>query len=128
MTNALINTEPIANAMLTIADKLGYTVQQIYQIYVAAQFKIAMINAILATASILTMLILIVYLWWYHKKLKDANDYDAEEKIFYRAFFGGIIVAIIIGFLCVLQGILIQLYCPEYCAIQQMLSQFGNLL
>lgn len=130
-----------------IADMLGMAVQQIFQVYTAAQSGLGLIEAVKAIVIVVLVVILLIF---FFKKLKvllkadslkenlliEDKSYYEQEIIVNNAFHdviyagvalvvGGILGSFLLGwFIDSIGFAILKQYYPQYFAIQQMIAQF----
>jgi hypothetical protein len=119
----LINTQPIADSVVYIADKLGYTVEQIYTVYTHAYTTIALVNmiALIVVSIITTIAFILIY-----RYLRKSNDID--DSAFGAGLWAGLVCTITIFAAIVIRDTLIMYLCPEYTAINAILYQIGGMI
>ena len=115
----------LSDAVLQVTDKLGYTVQEVYQVYVQVQTAKAITNGLsISIAGVVGM----VVFYTVYSRVADNPDADPEDPILFGLMLG-IPAAVVAG---AVSGILfyevgMRLMAPEYMAIQELLGQIGSL-
>jgi hypothetical protein len=116
---SLVEGQKLGDALVYIADKLGVTVQYVYEVFVKAQQTIAIINFI---ALVLFLVISVVGIRLLLKRYygRTHNEYSTDwvVEILIPAL---IIIIVSMGALAIMADIAVQFTCPEYSAIKEML-------
>jgi hypothetical protein len=91
---SLINTDGLGTALTYIADKIGITVEQMYRIYVAAQFTQAVLQIIFILIWAIAVIIVVkkIYVW---QMSIHTERYDRDTGIL-LTFLGSVIVIVLI--------------------------------
>lgn len=125
MAEELINMDGIGLALTSIADKIGMTVAQMYEIYVRAQFAIAIaqIVFIIIWAVIVIVVVRKVYVWAY----ADNKGYESDRMG--KMFFGCLATVGLVSFvMMILYDASIAIMCPEYTALQNLMGDIGDMI
>ena len=125
MNETLLNTDGLGNAMIYIADKIGMTLEQVYYVYLQAQFVMATVQIVMTVICFALFFITFIYLYRREEKRSD-NRVDIDD------IFGIVIVSAIITIfpllLCVaLYTPIIAMFCPEYTALNSLMNDIGHL-
>lgn len=126
MTEELINMDGIGNALVYIADKIGVSVAQMYEIYVKAQATMALLQIALILIVIgVSIGIFLLFYFYAAKKMDDTlNDTDR----FLLSGMISIVSLVIMAFICsALYYPLLAYFCPEYTALQSLMQDIGNI-
>jgi len=118
----------IGTAMVYIADKLGLTLEQVYQVYVHSQKIIALVQLVEIAAYIIgATAIIYTVRRWYLKETKDIKYVDSYVILIYsaRAVIG---VALLGVLLYGLYFPTIALVCPEYVAVNEMITRLAGIV
>lgn len=131
MTEELINMDGIGNAAIYIADKLGITIAQMYEIYVRAQVTMALIQIVMIMIWCIVFIILLTKISKLTNKIFKITD---EDKKYHE---GSILMAYIITFvvcmfviaivLNLLYDPILALMCPEYTGLKLLLKDIINV-
>lgn len=115
----------LSDAMLQIADRLGYTVGEVYQIYVEAQTAKALtgsLTLVLAGLSATTA----AYVTF--SRVRDSENLNDPEDAYLAAIMVGMIGLVLgVGAADLLGEILMRLLVPEYMAVQDLLGEVSSL-
>lgn len=128
----------------SVAEKLGYTVGQIYQVYTRGQFYEGMISLLVIVCS---LAIFFAWIFYWYKKFIAANSrrmsadtskmsYEQRKTLDYEpdsAIVALIMGGLILGFLLlVISGdvshALLRIMAPEYTAIKQMFTDMAGFM
>ena len=119
MTGELVNLDGLGNAFIYIADKIGFTLQEIYTIYVSAQQAIALVQISFVLLWAIVTIVAGYCLYRYATKARTMEIFH----------FGTLAVSAVFGIvLLFLYRPLIALLCPEYSAIQSMILTFSQFV
>jgi uncharacterized membrane protein YidH (DUF202 family) len=127
MTGELINTDALAGALVTLANMLGMTIQQMYVIYVSAQQIIGIVQIVLTVVWAIGIIAILMYLYRYYKANKQPDSYSDMTGVI--CLVAAILACII--FTLVLWNMydaIIAVLCPQYAALQAMMRDIGKLL
>jgi hypothetical protein len=129
MVTETIARQSIGDAMVYIADKIGLTLEQVYQIYVGSQMALALIQIALILVFVIgSVTICFLCFRTYKNETKDSKDYDhsdAQLKYGMFAIFGCAMLGLAVA---LLYSPITAVVCPEYSAIQAMIGDFASLV
>ena len=110
----------IGDALVQIADKLGITVQQVYELFVSVQTA----KGILIIAQIFVFIIgTYLYLSWMHKKYLIAVKENSRSDAEFIIMFGGLFGVIIYGAVIILIGnAVLQIMYPQYYGAKELIE------
>jgi uncharacterized membrane protein YidH (DUF202 family) len=123
---SLINTDGLGTALTYIADKIGITVEQMYRIYVAAQFTQAVLQIIFILIWAIAVIIVVkkIYVW---QMSIHTERYDRDTGIL-LTFLGSVIVIVFVSLiLSVIYDASVAILCPEYTALQSLMKDIVNI-
>lgn len=117
MTN---KTSQMSEALIQVADKLGYGVQELYQIFLKAQ----QIEGLL---SLLGVIVWVTSTYTVTKKVVDSEDYQDKVDAQFAYAAVGMVAALILGLaVIVLHGASMQILAPEYTAAEKLITSIGG--
>lgn len=127
MTEELINMDGIGNALVYIADKIGITVAQMYEIYVKAQAMMALLQIVMILA-IIGISISVFLICYFYAINKIFSDIKSDSDRFLASAFIAFIAFIASGFImAMLYTPLLAYLCPEYTALKSLMGDIGNI-
>lgn len=115
-------TQALSEAFIHVSDKIGYTVGEIYQVYVQAQTAKATISIVAGMAAILFYFVLLGTSYMIGSRMEDE---EGGALIVLCAFFFGILLAFAVY--GAVESVGMRLLAPEYMAIQDMMSQLSSI-
>jgi cytochrome bd-type quinol oxidase subunit 1 len=123
MSGELINMDGIGNALVYIADKIGITVAQMYEIYVTAQATMAILQIVMIIICVVAMIIAGASTYSYFKKSGSSFD---------DIILGTIIISVIVGvavaiIMAALYNPLLAYMCPDYTALKSLMSDVVDI-
>jgi hypothetical protein len=124
MTGELINTDGIGTALVYIADKIGVTVAQMYEIYVHAQQTMAFVQIVFILIWFIVVFGVILITHLYIKKDASASD---EDKVLVPITFGAGAAIVMFFILIALYFPLIAYMCPDYTGLKSLMSDIGQI-
>jgi len=126
MAGELINMDGVGTALISIADKIGITVMQMYNIYVYAQATMALVQIVMIIIWFICTFGAMVIAFTYAHKLDDDESIKKTNKAEFRicvALLVGAVVGIIVtAILAVLYIPVIAIMCPEYTALKSLMN------
>ena len=129
MTEVTVSEQGIGNAMIYIADKLGMTIEQMYQVYFHSQRALAMIQLSLILAFIVGTIIITYVMYRVYTSGKVESKYMDLLQDFGKCFVIWIVVVFTLAIVLVtLYYPIVALVCPEYTAIQSMISSLRSVV
>jgi len=117
----------LENEINLIADKLGMTVSQVYQMNLYyQQFIVLQTECILIT----TILTFAIFMAIGYIKYKNSYKYNSIEWVLIFGLMGGFVAAIVMGFFVftLFQMIILPSQYPEYTAMIQTINQIKGFL
>lgn len=113
----------IGDALVQIADKLGITVQQVYELFVSVQSTKGIILIIQIFIFLIGTFIILNYLWKVSEKMKSEEKYKGSELPDVIMMFGGFFGILIYFFIIVLIGdAVLQIMYPEYFGAKELIE------
>jgi amino acid transporter len=126
MTNELINIDGIGMALISIADKIGITVMQMYNIYVYAQATLALVQiAMIVIWIICTFGAMVIAFKYAHKLVNDDEDVkkiQTSDRICVTLILGMVVSVLVAVILVGLYNPVIAFMCPEYTALKSLMN------
>lgn len=120
--SSVANQLGLGDALVQIADKIGVTVQQMYTIMVEAQVTIAIIQIIFILVDLISAVIIFgIVIWFIKKYCNDELDWGVA---LFLTIVGWLILSMI---LTLLYRPVIALMCPEYTALQEIITVFSHI-
>lgn len=118
----------IENEINLIADKLGMTITQIYQMNVQYQEFVVFRNVISVFLAVIAFFVWVAIVSYAIKK--DEYEPDKVEKIEFFGVFCGFLMAFVLFFIIALciDGIVLPMKYPEYAAMIQTMEQIRNFV
>jgi cytochrome b subunit of formate dehydrogenase len=123
MSGELINMDGLGNALIYIADKIGLTVNQMYDIYVNAQATMAILQIVMVIICVLAMIVSGIVVYIYFKKNGSSCDDSILASIILAIVIGGITTVIMVA----LYNPLLAYMCPEYTALKSLVYDMTNI-
>lgn len=127
MTGELINMDGIGTALMSISDKLGITLVQMYEIYYRAQFAMAVIQIVF----ILIWCIIVSYILYYVYKVRSETDRSrlndlplGVEMLIITAIVGAVSGILLL----LLYDPVVAIFCPDYTALRSLMSDVCNIM
>lgn len=117
-------TEQLSQALIQISDKLGYTTQQVFEIYTQAQTAKAVMGSVeLGIAAMFGL----VFGGLTYRSLKDVEELDLDDVVLVT-----LMAAVLAGAIGSLAGgsvhdIGMRLLAPEYMAVKEMATAIGSM-
>jgi len=129
MTEELINTDGLGTALVYIADKIGITVEQMYHIYVSAQFTMAVTQIVFILIWAVSTIIILKIAYDRNKgDLKDTSHFGNNDSAILKVFICTAVGSAFIGsILLFLYGPVIAIFCPDYMALQSLMEDIGKI-
>jgi len=129
MAGELINMDGVGTALISIADKIGITVMQMYNIYVYAQATMALVQIVMIIIWFICTFGAMVIAFTYAHKLDDDESIKKTNKAdrIYVALCVALLVGAVVGIivtaiLAVLYIPVIAIMCPEYTALKSLMN------
>lgn len=123
------NGDQIAQALQPVLDKLAITGSQFWEIYVAYIQMNAILNAVALGILLISTIIAMHFASKHIKPDSERRDYGDEGSHLFWTVASGIVWLIVFGTLLdIATDIIIRAACPEYFAIQNIISQVGGLV
>lgn len=127
MTGELINMDGIGTVLMSISDKLGITLVQMYEIYYRAQFTMAVIQIVF----ILIWCIIVSYILYYVYKVRSETDRSrlndlplGVEMLIITAIVGAVSGILLL----LLYDPVVAIFCPDYTALRSLMSDVCNIM
>lgn len=123
----MVAEQNIGNAMIYIADKLGMTIEQVYQVYLASQFTLALIGIAEIAAFVIGCAVIVTVCYRAYKMENDSTTSygDCTLKYYMIALASCVLFGLV---LLALYDPIVMLICPQYATIHAMLHDFGMLV
>lgn len=131
VTKAVANDMGLGDAIVYVADKIGISVQHMYEIMIHAQVTMAILNIVLMVCwcVIVAVTAVITYRTIVKPHLNDKGySSDIGMRWIVMAGVTAIVALLAIFPLTILQSSLVAIFCPEYSALKEMLYTFKNIL
>jgi len=125
MAGELINMDGVGTALISIADKIGITVMQMYNIYVYAQATMALVQIVMIIIWIICTFGAMVIAFTYAHKLDDDESIkktNKADRICVALLVGAVVGIIVTAILAVLYIPVIAIMCPEYTALKSLMN------
>jgi hypothetical protein len=124
MAGELINTDGLGTALVYIADKIGITVAQMYDIYVKAQAAMAIVQIIMILLWVVVVSIVAIFVYSNFKKDNKDDMFAVITVTLMSTIIIGIVLA---GVLAFLYNPIIAYMCPEYMALKSLMSDISHI-
>jgi len=130
MTGDLVieNGDQIAQALQPILDKLAITGSQFWDIYVAYIQMNALLNVVALGILIITAVGAMKFASGKIMPDSERSQFDEGSHAFWTAVSGVAWLILVGGLLDLATDCIIRIVCPEYFAIQEIISQLSGLI
>jgi hypothetical protein len=118
----------LGDAIVYVADKIGISVQHMYEIMLHAQITIAIINILLLIVWCATIVVTVIVVYRKFVKPHEDTTYDSGMRWLTLSVITAIVALIVACVLTSLQSSLVTVFCPEYSALKELLYTFKNIL
>lgn len=124
MAGELINMDGLGTALVYIADKIGITVAQMYDIYFRAQAAMAILQIVMVLVSVIVLVGVMAISYILLKKQKETD----EATLVFVPLVLGIIAFVIVAVICMaLYNPLLAYMCPEYTALKSLMYDITSV-
>lgn len=124
MAGELINMDGLGTALVYIADKIGITVAQMYDIYLKAQATMALLQIVMIITCVIVLIGVMIISYLLLKKQKETD----EATLVFVPLILGIIAFVIVSIICMaLYNPLIAYMCPEYTALKSLMYDITSV-
>lgn len=111
-----------------IADKIGMSITQLYEMNLHYQQFVVMQNTVSLIAGIVTFLAILCYA--IHAYKPKTNMYEDPQFVFVITLIVGALIAFFVSVLMyiIMQGVVLPMQYPEYTAMIQTVKQIGSII
>ncbi|EMA09956.1 hypothetical protein SAMN05443574_12413 [Haloarcula vallismortis] len=123
-------TEAVSEALIHVSDKLGYGVQELYQVYTKGQAVEGMVTLVV-TAGVLGFAALssaVVYRKGRQLEEDSKVEFDAEDKTGFTVAAGLAVLMIGVFVAAAVHPALVQIFAPEYMAAKELVQAAGGAI
>jgi len=119
-----VESEALARVLEAIANKIGMTTKQVYELYVVSQHYQAMVIALSYTVAIILFVVSLGLVVWYDRRQGESLS---------DALIAGMLVASCVAAIsglicyCVGMGVLMKLWIPQYTAVKELIGDISGI-